>query len=154
MRISSPSHALLAEWTKSVLSIRFLQIPLLLKEWKSDRMASPRQTEPIFKSQLPKMKVFQLTLDNFALAGIVPSLAIQSCPLNGKILLIFSIIGLSMFCNFKFTFYGAKTFVEYTQSIYMGSMATIVFFVQLILILKLKNLFKLTNDCESIANTS
>lgn len=106
-------------------------------------------------SELPqKIKVFQLTQKNFSTAGITANLVTNSYPLNAKILLGFLILGSAIVCNFKYTFYEAKTFIEYTQSVYMGSMATIIILVLLILINHVKKLFEFINGIESVANTS
>lgn len=102
----------------------------------------------------PNHKVFQLTQKYFATAGIVPNLAIQPYPLNGKISIGFLLLGSSLICNFKYTFYEARTFVEYTQSIYMCSIAALIIFALVIIILKVEKLFEFINGCEKLINTS
>lgn len=105
------------------------------------------------QTKLPKKKIFQIVLKNFAAVGIEPNLVVQPYPINGRILMGFCILGSYMICNFKHTFV-AKTFVEYTQTAYMGSAAFVLFFVIWILLLNVKKMFKLINDAESIANLS
>lgn len=105
-------------------------------------------------SQLPKAKILEHIKKNLAIAGIVPNLVTQSYPLNGKILLGFLTLGISIICNLMFTFCEAKTFIEYTQSICIGAFMYIVNFGLFNLILNVEKLFKLFEGCENIINTS
>lgn len=104
--------------------------------------------------KLPKRKVFQIIQRNLASAGITPNLLNQPYPVNGKIFVGFLILGLFMCCNFKYTFYEAKTFVEYTQTVYVGSLAAVIFLALTIIILKVDKLFELIDECENIVQTS
>lgn len=99
------------------------------------------------------MKIFQEIQKNFATLGISPGLSIQPYPLNGKILMEFLILHLALICGFRFTFYEAKTFAEYTQSTYMGAAVALCILCLLIIILNAKNMFKYINGVENIANT-
>lgn len=104
-------------------------------------------------TKLPKMKIFQLTQKNFATVGVNPHLSLQSYPFNAKILTGFLITSLCLICNFMFAFFEAKTFIEYTQSVYIGSCAAIVIFALVVIVLNVKKLFQLISDCENISNT-
>lgn len=107
------------------------------------------------KLKSPKLKIFQLTLKNLATVGISPNLATQPYPLNGKIYLGILILGSGAICNVIYIFQEAKTFSEYSISIYMCSFTILIIFILTILILnveKLCNLFD--DDFENIVNTS
>lgn len=106
------------------------------------------------QSVLPRKKIFQIVLKNFATIGIEPKLIAQPNPLNVRILMGFGFLGLSIICIFKYFFYEAKTFIEYTQTAYMGSAAVLLISALLILILNVESLFKLINDCENLVNLS
>lgn len=100
------------------------------------------------------MKIFQLTQKNFATIGISPILSYQSWSLNAEILIGFSITTVSFICTLVFAFSEAKTFIEYTQSIYIGSCAVIVILALVVIVFNVKKFFQLINDCENITNTS
>lgn len=106
------------------------------------------------KSELPKLRVLQSIQKNFAMLGIVPALVTQTFPLNEKVFLDFSILSSAIICNFTYTFSEANTFVEYTQSIFMSTLAALINFALLILILNIEKLFGIFNGFEDIANTS
>lgn len=101
---------------------------------------------------LPRKKVFECILLNFATVGIEPSIVAQPYPINVRILMGFGILGAYMFCNFKYTFYEAKTFIEYSQTTYIGSGALLIAIYLLVIVLKIEKLFKFINDCEHIVN--
>lgn len=117
-------------------------------------MESSEQMKNPSKRRASKIKVFQLAREKFAILGIIPELAVQPYPLNRKILLGFSILGLSSGCIFEFTFYEAKTFIEYTQSSYMGSYMVTIIFALFIITFKMEKIFELFDDCENLINTS
>lgn len=100
------------------------------------------------------MKVFQITQKNFASTGIGPKLINQSYPFNARILIGLFILSLGMTFSFVYTVYEAKSFAEYTQTIYICSATVIIFLALLILISKVKSLFRLTNGCDKLVNTS
>lgn len=104
--------------------------------------------------KLPRKKIFQIVLKNFATIGIDSNLRAQPYPINGKILMSFAILAVTAILTLSYALYGAKTFIECIQSTYMGSAATLIFFELLIVILHMEKLFKLIEDCESIVNTS
>lgn len=106
------------------------------------------------KPQLPKSKVFEIIEKYFAIAGITPSLAEQTCPLNGCILLGFLLLGSAMYFTSVFLIDEAETFAEYTQSVYTNALSTLIILALLILIFKVKQLFKFINDCDKLAKIS
>lgn len=106
------------------------------------------------QTQSPKIRTFQLVQKQLAHIGISSKLASQPYPLNGKILLGLFTLGCTIICVFKFTFYDAKTFSESAQSIYFGSVAIVVIYSLLIVVLKVEEIFALINDCENLVNTS
>lgn len=65
-----------------------------------------------------------------------------------------SMLFVAIICNFKFIFYEAKTFSEFTQSIYLSSVTVVIIFVLFNFVLKVKKLYGLIDDCESLVNTS
>lgn len=101
-----------------------------------------------------KKRIFQIILKNFATVGIEPKLKTQAYPLNGRILIGFCLLTLSMICSFEYTFFEAKTFIGYTQTAFMGSAVVVLILVLLILILNVEELFKFINDCENLVNLS
>lgn len=100
------------------------------------------------KPKLSKTKVLQLVQKNFATAGIVANVATQTYPLNTRIWLGFLTLGMGIIFNFKYTFYEARTFIEYTQSIFMSSLTIIVSFALLNLVVKVRKLFEFINHCD------
>lgn len=106
------------------------------------------------KSQLPNGKVFKNVLKNFAVLGISPKLTTQAYPINGKIMMGFVILGLAMYSILVFLIYDAKTFMEYTQTMYGFSLATLVFVALLNTLYKIENVFEFVNVTEKIFNTS
>lgn len=102
------------------------------------------------QSKLSKLKIFQLTQKHFATIGISRNLVMQPYPINVNILMAF----VTIICNLVYAIDGAKTLAEYTQSIYIISMAILVIFALMIIILKVDKLFELIGNFESIVNTS
>lgn len=100
-----------------------------------------------------KLKIFQLVHKNFANIGISPDLAEQPYPFNGKIIMGSATLLLYVICSLMYLFDEAKTFTENTRTIYMCSLAAVIFFDLMILILNAKELFQLMNECVSIVNT-
>lgn len=100
------------------------------------------------------MQLFQLIQNNFAAVGISWNLVAQPYPVNGKISLGFFILIISVICNLMYIVREAKTFAEYTQSIHMCSVATLILFALVIVLLNVKKLFNLINGCQKIVNTS
>lgn len=105
------------------------------------------------KSQPSSLRMYQLNQKHFAAAGIHPNLVTQQYPFNCKILLGFLILIISVVWNLMFSFRGAKTFAEYTQSTYMWSLGTLIILVLVNILLNLKKLFNFINEYENLANT-
>lgn len=101
-----------------------------------------------------RMKILQVTQKNFATVGISATLSTRTYPLNGQILLDFALLGLYFICYLMYTFFEAKTFAEYTQSIYLSSMIALIIFVLLIIISNVKRLFDVIIDAENLVNSS
>lgn len=102
----------------------------------------------------PKLKVFQTTQKNFAMMGISRKLATQAYPLNVRILMGFLILYSLAIFNLIYTIYYAKTFAEYTQSVYVFSLGALIILALFIVILKVNKLFELIDNCNSIVNMS
>lgn len=104
--------------------------------------------------KLPKMKAFKAIRKSFAVAGISPQLAAQSCPLNREILMGFFLItsGLSFTCVFILNY--VETFSEYIQSTYIASMCVLILLLLAILILEVEKLFEFIDRSDGILNMS
>lgn len=101
----------------------------------------------------PKLKAFGIIQKNFAIAGITPSLANQSYPFNGRILFGILVLGACIYSMSVFILYEADSFLEYTQSTYAGSLVTLIIFVLLIIIFKVRKLFELISGCDDLIKT-
>lgn len=111
-----------------------------------------KQEKP--KSQQSKLKNFEVIEKNLATVGITPNLANKPFPFNWTILFGFSLLGFCIFCLSQFIIHDAETFAQYTQSIYVGSLATLIIFALLILVFNVKKLFKFINRNDDFINTS
>lgn len=115
-------------------------------------MQNTREENP--QSKLPKMKIFQTIHKNLSIIGIGPDSAQQLRQFNAKILINLSTLCVGFNGVLVYIIIEAKTFLEFTQSIYLCTTYAIVTFVFIVLIFKLNELFKAINDCECLANTS
>lgn len=113
-----------------------------------------KNSTPKSKAQPPKRKVFGMVQKYFAELGIVPSLADQAYPFNGKILFGSSMLSLGNCCSFAYIIYDAEAFADYTQSAYMLSFGLLVTFALIILIFNVEKLFEYMNDCNDLFNAS
>lgn len=113
---------------------------------------SPRSQSET-ERKLPKLQIFQLLQENLTTVGIRLDLAAQPHQWNGKIFMGFVTLCFMNVCIFKYIFDEAQTFFEYTQSIYMGSLAILIMLCLFITILKVKKLAEILSDCENIINT-
>lgn len=100
----------------------------------------------------PKMKIFQSTQKNFITVGIHAKLALQPYPLNVKIVIGFLLTSLYTMCNLVYIFFKTETSADYTQCIYMGSIAVLIIFALIIIVLNVKELYQIINDCENLVN--
>lgn len=103
---------------------------------------------------MPKIRVLQLMQKNLNTIGIVRDLVDQPYPLNVKILLGFLTVISSFFCNLMFTVREAKTFAEYTESVYMSSLAALIILALIIYLFNIAKLYSLRDGFEYLANTS
>lgn len=106
------------------------------------------------QSDFPKMKAFKTVQKNFSLLGICPDLVNQSYPLNCKVItaLLVIITGVSFVVTYVCN--DAETFIDYTQSVFVAAAGSLVLFLLLILILKVKKLFEFISRCDLMLNTS
>lgn len=105
------------------------------------------------KHRIPQMKAFQLIKEYYAKAGICEALVTQSYPFNGKILFGLLTLGVASICQLVYIFNYAKTFAEYTQSVYVCSFLILMFLSIIILISKLITLFEFMNNVDIVINT-
>lgn len=101
-----------------------------------------------------KLKVFHTVQKNFAFFGIDPYLLTPKKSFNKRILLGFLIQALAAISTFIFIYHEAKSFTQYTQSIYMFSLSIGIILVIVNMTFKLQELLMLYKGAESIANTS
>lgn len=104
------------------------------------------------RPKLPKIKAFQLIQKDFAMAGISPALLTQQYPFNGRILFGFLSLSFAFYCQLIFIFDDADTFAQYTQSVYVCSIAALISLALSILILKRDALYTFINAMEDIIN--
>lgn len=104
--------------------------------------------------KVPQIKILQLSRKSFAMVDICPNLEQQSYPLNWKISMGLFILSLYIMSSMMYLFYTPNTFTENTQSIFMSSVAALIILSLLVLIFNVHELFKSTDDCEHIVNTS
>lgn len=115
-------------------------------------MENPEQTTS--KLQTGKLKFFLRIQANFDVLGINPNLVARPYPFNRKIILGFFALILYGICNLMFIVCEAKTFAQYTQSIYMFSLIVYIILALAIVLLKVDELFHFINGCENLANLS
>lgn len=101
-----------------------------------------------------KIKILELARENFAAIGISPILVDQPYSFNRKNLFGFLILTSSFICNLMYIIRGAKTSAEYTQSIYMFSVAALLTLVWLAILWNVTNLINFTYGLENLAKTS
>lgn len=132
--------------------VNLFKVKVKMEQPNEPAMKDSKPEKP--NTQLPKPKGFVIIEKYFAIAGITPSLADQTCPLNGRILLGFLLLGSGMYFTSVFLIDEAETFAEYTQSVYTNALSTLIILALLILIFKVKQLFKFINDCDKLAKIS
>lgn len=115
-------------------------------------MENPQHSQQ--KPKKRKLKIFKLTKKNFAAIGISPELVNHPYPFNVRILLGLLILMASVTCNLLYIICEAKTFAEYTQSIYTFSLAAVITLGLVIVLLNVAELFNLINGFENLVNAS
>ena len=103
-------------------------------------------------SSMPKLMIFKLIQKNFKVVGIESSLVEQKYPFNRKILVGFLMVSISFLWNVMSTLYEAKTFVEYTQLIYMCSLAALIILALAIVLFNVVKMFSLIDKGEYLTN--
>lgn len=124
------------------------------KENSNQEDLKKENPNPKPKPKSPKILVYRTIQKTFAVAGVTPKLVTQAYPLNVKVVMGFILLNLMAIFNLIFTLCYAKTFAEYTQSIYVFSLVDLIIFALLIVIFKVEDLFKYVDTCCDIVNTS
>lgn len=101
-----------------------------------------------------EIKMFRSVQKNFGTIGIGPNRAMQSHPFDAKILIHSMALSLGFIGTLMYTVIDAKTFLEFTQSIYVSSSIFFGAVIFVVLILNASELFELINDCECLISTS
>lgn len=116
--------------------------------------AEQPKPKPKPKSQIPKLKILQLSQMNFAAIGISRNLVDELYPFNEKVSLGFLTVVLSIIFDLMYTIREAETFAEYNQSVYMSSLAITIIFALAIILLNVTKLFTLIEKFENLSNSS
>lgn len=101
-----------------------------------------------------KLKPFKTIQENFAIIGIKPELLAQSYPFNWRILITFAEIALGVGFVSMYVINYANTFIDYTQSIFLGSAGALVIVILLCIIIKVETLFEFIDRNDNIINIS
>lgn len=120
-----------------------------MEESKQKQPATKSEPKPKIHTQ--KFKPFQLVETNCAYIGI--SLNSVAQPFNWKILLGFLVLSVTIVCQLVYFFNDARTYAEYTQSIYTCSLVSATFLTMLILILKRATLCEFIKHLDETINT-
>lgn len=103
----------------------------------------------------PKLKIFQAIQMNFSKIGINRNFAaFQAYPFNKQILISYIILSSGAICNSIFFFCKAKSFGDYTQSIYIFTGCILLIVVYAFIILNVEKLFDLIEYCENTIHIS
>lgn len=99
------------------------------------------------------MKPYKTIQENFAIIGINRKLLTQSYPFNWRIFI--TLLELTAGVGFvsMYVIKYANTFIEYTQSIFLGSAGTLVAILLLCIIIKAEKLFEFIDRNEIMINT-
>lgn len=98
------------------------------------------------------MKIFQTIQKNHAIVGIVPRKQNQS--FNGRLVVTFSLFGLSFTSSAIFLFYKANSFLDYSNNMYITTGQAMLFIVCTIIIFKKAKLFQFIDHLEKSLNQS
>lgn len=101
-----------------------------------------------------KLKAFKTIQKNFAIIGINRELLKQSYPFNWRIFITLLELGLGVGFVSTYAIKYANTFIEYTQSTFLGSAGALVFVMLLFVIHKVEKLFEFIGRCDVAINTS
>lgn len=133
-----------SRWANWLIKVEYKKLTTMENSEQKNTKPRPKQ----------KIKILELARENFAAIGISPILVDQPYSFNRKILFGFLILTSSFICNLMYIIRGAKTFAEYTQSIYMFSVPALLTLVWLAILRNVTNLINFTNGLENLANTS
>lgn len=129
------------------------QVENEIEQQNSTEMENSNQEDSKF--QLPKLEAFEVIKKNLATAGIIPKLAHQPFPFNWTISFGFVLLGSGIYCTSVFIIYDAKTFAEYTQSVYTDSLVTLIILALVITIFNVEKLFQYVGGNNNhLVNTS
>lgn len=115
---------------------------------KSQAKCNEGKTE----EQLPRVKVLQQVQKNLAAIGISSDLISQAYPFNRKILMVVIMICYGCTSSSLYIFLEAKTFDEYTQSIYIFSACVLISIIFIITYSKLRDIFQFIDSLENVMN--
>lgn len=90
-------------------------------------MAEKQEPNSQIKSK-HQFKIFQTFQCYFECLGFIPNNSLLPQPFNKRIIIGFTILGLSLILQLAYFFQGSHNFIEYTESIYV-IFATIVLFI-------------------------
>lgn len=116
----------------------------------SREISERRKTQP----ELPKIKIFKTVRKYFAIMGITPVLVDQSYPFNLGIIFGYLLFGSAITSLFIFIIFEAETFWEFSQSIFTCSAMILGICCLLILVFRVRILFKFIASFENVINTS
>lgn len=100
------------------------------------------------------MRLFQSTLESFAILGITLDQSVQKNPLNARILAAFSTFTLRIVLYTVFFFHDASTISEYTENLWLNSAATLVLIGFAVEVFKMDKIFALIDNCVTISAES
>lgn len=137
-----------SRWANWLIKVEYKKLTTMENSEQKNTKPRPKQ----------KIKILELARENFAAIGRIwefrPILVDQPYSFNRKILFGFLILTSSFICNWMYIIRGAKTSAEYTQSIYMFSVAALLTLVWLAILWNVTNLINFTYGLENLAKTS
>lgn len=104
------------------------------------------------QTKLPKMKICQTVQQNLSTIGISPNSDFSA--FNVKISIGLLLLGSCTVSMLIYIFYEAKTFFQYTQSIYVCSVFILTILTLIIMVLHSSKMLQIIDGWESLANTS
>lgn len=117
-------------------------------------VSTSNSNEENFNNYLPKIKVLQIAQKNFARIGICPIVVSKPYAFDRKVLMITFLICSSAISDLMYIFHEAKSFSEYTRSIYMCFVCILETFIYGCTFLEAKKLFEIIEFGENFINTS
>lgn len=105
------------------------------------------------KKSSATMKIFQNNQRYFATLGINRTLTMRAYPLNLKLSIGFSFLGLSIISMLVYGFKEAKTFTEYTQCVYYCSIMSLIMFSLMTLTFNVEAYYDYINGMDAFINT-